>query len=101
MNMTTRVALAAAAGGLLLLGGCASAADDDHRHGPRRTMEDSAMRATPETCPYEEASHDMHRPRADRPMPTAAHPGCRPRDAETDEPSDAENDQPDAAPQPE
>ena len=86
MFSTTRTALTAAAGALLLLGGCASASNDTHRHGPRRTMEDSAMREAPETCPYESASHDMHRPRGDRPMPTAAHPGCRPGDAETNEP---------------
>jgi hypothetical protein len=89
MNTVTRIALATAAGGLLLLGGCASSANDTHRHGPRRTMEDSAMREAPDTCPYEDASHDMHRPRGDHPMPTAAHPGCRPGDAETNEPAAA------------
>lgn len=100
MNIT-RIALAATVGGLLLLGGCTTAANDTHRHGPRRTMEDAAMREAPETCPYEEASHDMHRPRADRPMLTAAHPGCRPSDEQTGAPEAApQPDEPEAAPQP-
>lgn len=72
------------AGVLLALGACTTPADT-HRHGPRgAAMRDSAMPAEPTDCPYDTASHDMNRPRDNGRMLTAAHPGCREQQAETE-----------------
>lgn len=74
---------AAAAGALLTLGGCTTA-DGTHHHGPRQTMRDSAMPpADTRERPYDAPSHDMNRPHDRSRMPTAAHPGCADRQAET------------------
>jgi hypothetical protein len=82
MNMLKGFVCIASAGALLALGACTSPADT-HRHGPRQTMRDSAMPAERTDCPYDTASHDMHRPRDDGRMPTAAHPGCREQQTDT------------------
>jgi hypothetical protein len=66
---------------LSALGACASTDDGTHRHGPRGAlMQDAAMPERPTECPYDAASHDMHRPRDNGAMLTATHPGCTPED---------------------
>jgi hypothetical protein len=62
---------------LSALGACTSTDDGTHRHGPRGAlMQDAAMPERPSECPYDAASHDMHRPRDNGAMLTATHPGC-------------------------
>jgi hypothetical protein len=82
MNVLKGIVCAASAGGLLALGACTAPADR-HHHGPRETMRDSAMPAEPTDCPYDTASHDMNRPHDNSRMPTAAHPGCREQQTDT------------------
>lgn len=83
MNILAGLAAAAAAGALFALGGCSTSADT-HHHGPRQTMRDSGMPAAESReCPYDTASHDMHRPRDTGRMLTAAHPDCRDQATET------------------
>ena len=85
-----------ALGGILALGACTTADDGTHRHGPRGAlMQDAAMPEHPDDCPYDTASHSMHRPHDNGRMATAAHPGCRPEDR-----SAAEQQQPQPPQQP-
>ncbi len=83
MNTFAGLTTAAAAGALFALGGCTTTTDGTHHHGPRETMRDADMPADTRECPYDTASHDMNRPHDNGRMPTAAHPGCADRQAET------------------
>ena len=97
MRLLKGLASAAAAGSLLLLGACTTPSDT-HHHGPRQTMRDADMPAESRDCPYDTASHDMNRPHDTGRMLTAAHPGCRDQQADTQAPP-TETPNPPAEPQ--